>query len=129
MKKSNEVIRYTIWGLFSAVLNVGLFQALNKLGLNYQTANGITLVLVKIFSYLTNKFFVFDSPYVNLKRMLKEAGSFFLARGFTFVLEFAGVIFCVEFLKWAALQSKCIMAVVVVAVNYLLSKKVVFRKK
>lgn len=129
MKKDHEVIRYIVFGILSAALNIGLFHILYNGGLDYRAANGITLVIVKLFSYLTNKFYVFGTPYVNLKQLLKEACSFFLARGATFILEFAGVIFMVEVLNCAAFPSKCIMALIVIAANYFLSKKLVFRKK
>ena len=59
---------------------------------------------------------------------LKEMVSFAVARGLTFLLDFAGVMFLVELVGAGKFISKCIMAVIVIIVNYILSKKYVFRR-
>ena len=129
MKNKREVVQYIIWGGASALLNIGLFQGLLMLRVDYRVANAITLIAVKVFSYVTNKLFVFKTPYVGWRAFCKEFLSFFIARGATFVLEFAGVWILVEAIDLDEFISKCVMAVIVVIVNYIVSKKFVFRKK
>lgn len=94
--------------------------------MDYRVANGITLVVVKVFSYITNKLFVFKTPYNSLSFFLKEIGSFLLARGFTFILDFVGVMLLVEVFHWRAFWSKCLSSIIVIILNYILSKNVVF---
>ena len=60
---------------------------------------------------------------------MKELGSFIFARGFTFLVDFIGVIFWVERIGADAFVAKCIMAVIVIIINYILSKGFVFRVK
>ena len=129
MEKKREMIQYIIWGVLSAVLNVGLFQILILGSVDYRIANLITIIVVKIFCYVTNKFFVFRTPYEGLKVLLKEMMAFIFARGVTSILDYVGVLVLVELVNCREMLSKCIMAVVVVVVNYLFSKFFVFKKK
>ena len=69
MKDKREMTQYVIWGVLSAVLNVGLLQILILGSVDYRIANLITIIVVKIFCYVTNKFFVFRTPYEGLKRL------------------------------------------------------------
>ena len=129
MEKKREMIQYIIWGVLSAVLNVGLFQILILGSVDYRIANLITIIVVKIFCYVTNKIFVFRTPYEGLKVLLKEMMAFIFARGVTSILDYVGVLVLVELVNCREMLSKCIMAVVVVVVNYLFSKFFVFKKK
>lgn len=129
MEKKREMIQYIIWGVLSAVLNVGLFQILILGSVDYRIANLITIIVVKIFCYVTNKFFVFRTPYEGLKVLLKEMMAFIFARGVTSILDYVGVLVLVELFKCQEMFSKCVMAVVVVVVNYIFSKFFVFKKK
>ncbi len=129
MKRKQEMVQYVVWGVLSALLNVGLFQGFLILHVDYRVANIITLITVKIFGYLSNKLFVFKTPFAGLQALIREIFSFFIARGVTFILDFAGVLLMVDVLEIDAFISKCVMAVMVVIVNFFLSKKFVFRKK
>lgn len=129
MNRKREMMQYILWGGLSAVLNVVLFQILLWCDIDYKIANIITLVVVKIFSYITNKLFVFRTTYNGIKQLLIEMITFIGARGFTFLVDFAGLIFLVEILSLDTFIGKCIMAVVVVIANYIISKKWVFRKE
>ena len=129
MEKKREMIQYIIWGVLSAILNVGLFQILILGSVDYRIANLITIIVVKIFCYVTNKFFVFRTPYEGLKVLLKEMMAFIFARGVTSILDYVGVLVLVELVNCREMFSKCVMAVVVVVVNYLFSKFFVFKKK
>lgn len=129
MKDKREMTQYVIWGVLSAILNVGLFQILILGSVDYRIANLITIIVVKIFCYVTNKFFVFRTPYEGLKVLLKEMLAFIFARGVTSILDYVGVLVLVELFKCQEMFSKCVMAVVVVVVNYIFSKFFVFKKK
>lgn len=129
MKDKREMTQYVIWGVLSAILNVGLFQILILGSVDYRIANLITIIVVKIFCYVTNKFFVFRTPYEGLKVLLKEMMAFIFARGVTSVLDYVGVLVLVELFKCQEMFSKCVLAVVVVVVNYIFSKFFVFKKK
>lgn len=117
-----------MWGILSAALNIGLFQLLLLFKMNYQTANGFTLIIVKIFCYVTNKLFVFQTPFIGVKQFFKELFSFFLARAATFAIDFFGVTAMVELCGYDAFFSKCVISVVVIILNYFFSRNFVFIK-
>ncbi len=126
MNKRREMIQYIIWGVLSMALNVGLFQLLILAGVEYKSSEVITLLIVKIFVYITNKFFVFKTACKSIKELLREFLSFVFARGATMILDFMGIVVLVEICNIGKFISKCIMAVIVVIINYIVSKKFVF---
>ena len=125
----NELTQYLIFGLLTTLLNVGLFQALVYLHLNYMIANLIALVSAKIFAYFTNKHFVFKSQTPHIYETAAEIIRFGFARGFTGVVDYFGLIFLVEVLSFDAVYSKYFLQIVVIMLNYILGKKLVFTKK
>lgn len=128
LKNRNEMIRYVIGGILSAILNIALFQFLIIFGVDYKISNLITLVVVKLFCYVINKVFVFKTVSASFKSALMEFGRYLVARGMTSVLDFFGVLFLVETMKCNSFVSKCIMAVIVIIFNYIFGKKFVFYK-
>lgn len=129
MKDKREMTQYIIWGILSSLLNVGLFQILILACVDYRIANLITIIAVKIFCYVTNKLFVFRTPYNGVKALLKEMVAFIFARGITSVLDFVGVLLLVEFAQCQEVISKCITAVIVIIINYIFSKFFVFKNQ
>lgn len=128
LRKNKVFFLYIVWGILSAALNIGLFQLLLLFKINYQMANGFTLIIVKIFCYVTNKLFVFRTPFIGVKHFFKELFSFFLARAATFVIDFFGVTAMVELCGYDAFLSKCVISAAVIILNYFLSRKFVFIK-
>lgn len=110
------------------MLNIGLFQTLVMLGVNYKWANIGTLIIVKIFCYITNKIFVFKTPFSGLVAVLKELSTFLIARGITSLFDLIGVIVLVEKTGLDTLMSKSVMAIIVIVMNYILSKMYVFKR-
>ena len=128
VKDNKEFRLYIIWGVISSVLNVALFRLLMLAGIEYRVSNIITLIVVRVFCYLTNKFFVFRTKTKRLVELLKEIVSFSFVRMATFLMDYFGVIFLVEILKMDALFSKVITMVVVIICNYFFSKFFVFKR-
>lgn len=109
-------------------LNLGLSQLLVLIGLDYKISNAITLVTVKTFCYFTNKIFVFKTPFGSLKQVVAEAIRFVFARWLTFLVDYFGAILMVEVCNISFFYSKCFLSVLVVLLNYVFSKKLVFKK-
>ena len=128
MRRRQEIVQYIFWGVVSAVLNIGLFQTLVMLGVNYKWANIGTLIIVKIFCYITNKIFVFKTPFSGLVAVLKELSTFLIARGLKSLFDLIGVIVLVEKTGLDTLMSKSVMAIIVIVMNYILSKMYVFKR-
>ena len=81
-----------------------------------------------LFSFITNKLFVFESRARDAKTVLWELFSFFGSRIVSFLL-FEELLFGIlaHFMNdWI---SKLLVAVFVIVFNYVMSKLVIFRKK
>ena len=87
-KKHREVISYLFWGGIAFVLSVFLFWVFtSKLGMSEVPANTIDWIILVIFTFFTNKLFVFRSRAGSPKAFGREFVSFILARLFTLLLE------------------------------------------
>lgn len=126
---NNEVIRYAITGGMVTLTNaVGYFLLLH-LGIVYTVANIISLILSKVVGYLLNKFWVYRSKSENIKQAFMELVRFILARGFTGLVDFFGLMLVVEIFGWDKRISKIIIMLLVIVLNYVLGKKAVFVKQ
>lgn len=127
---NRETLSYLFWGVVTTLLNIGLFQLLLFFGLDYRIANVITLVVVKIAAYLCNKIFVFRSRCGSFGALLLEILRYILARGFTMLVDYFGLILLVGVLGLRPeIIGKIITTLVVVILNYFLGKFGVFRDK
>jgi putative flippase GtrA len=99
------------------------------MGLDYRLANFIAIVFGKLFAYITNKLFVFNSKTKGIIDCSFEFVKFILARGFTGILDFFGVIFLVEIVGIESIPAKYALQVVVIVLNYVLGKWIVFNKQ
>lgn len=127
--KGRELFSYIFWGVCSTVLNIGLAQLVVWSGIDYRIANVITLIVVKVFCYFTNKIFVFKTPFESFRKFIKEIVRFIFARWITFLVDYFGVILLVELMKQSFLLSKCLLSVIVIILNYILSRSIVFHKQ
>ena len=91
-----------------------------------QAANIISWIAAVTFAYFTNRIFVFESKNRN---MIREAGSFFLSRISTLLMDMAIMFVAVTLLGMNDKIAKLIVQVIVTIANYVISKFFVFQKK
>ena len=125
-KKQKELCRYVIIGISTTAFNLIVYQILLWLGMEYWQSNAIAILVSKVYAYITNKMIVFRSAWKNLESTLRELARFIMARGFTGILDYAGLIFSVEVLCIEEIEAKYMIQVIVVIINYILSKKLIF---
>lgn len=125
--EKKEAIRYLFWGVMTVLLNYFSYLFLKQF-LTYQIANLFSILITKVFAYCTNKKFVFQTK-TNLKEQIYEIFRYILGRGLTGVVDFVGLIFLVNVLSVDDRIGKLIMIVITTALNYLLGKVFVFKKK
>lgn len=124
-----ELVRYGVIGVCTTLVNFVIFYLLDTvLGLDANVANVISVVSAVIFAYVTNKLFVFQHRCDSFAALVREAVSFFSARGVTMLIEVGGV-FIATLLKLDAMLSKIALNVIVLVLNYVFSKWFVFRKE
>ena len=129
-RKYQEAIDYLFWGGVAFVLSMVLFYIFaNMLMIEEQIANVITWIICVIFTYFTNRTFVFRSKTTGVKAIAKEFTEFTSARLATLVLENIVLFICIDLLLWHNMIAKLIGQFLVIISNYILSKLWIFKKK
>lgn len=128
--KYNDVVLYLVFGVLTTVVNYIVYlPCLNFLGFSASVSNAIAWVVAVAFAFLTNKPFVFRSHDWSAKVVFPELGKFLGCRIGSGVLETAILLVTVDLLKWDGNLWKIVTSVLVVILNYVGSKLLVFRKK
>ena len=125
---NKEIFLYIIFGLITSIINIGTFYILTNIGVIYIISNLIALILAKTVAYLTNKFIVFKKKCKNKKELLIEIISFIFVRGITMLIDFIGLIILIEIFNIEKIISKIIVTIIVIIINYIASKKYIFKK-
>ena len=89
----------------------------------------ISWVCAVAFAFVTNKRFVFESEATDKKTVLRELSTFAGGRLGTLLVDEALMVLFVTVLSVPEMIAKIIVQVVVVVLNYFISKWIVFRKK
>ncbi len=125
---SKEFLYYALFGCLTTVVSVVSYQLCEAwLGLHYSLANVISWILAVTFAYVTNKFFVFRARKDSRSSLLLEMVLFYGARFFSLAIEEGGLFLFIEVFHMNKLLAKIILQVIVVAINYVFSKLVVFK--
>ena len=127
--KYREIISYLFWGVMSTVVNYGAyFLCTMVFHLNYLISNGIAWVAAVLFAFVTNKLFVFESKSWEPKLAFKEFWQFVSARIFSGLLETGMLYLFVDVLGFPDAPIKIIASILVVILNYIFSKLIIFKK-
>lgn len=126
---NSEGIKYIIFGVLTTVINIFSYLVLNKIGIYYVISNVIAFILSIIFAFITNKIYVFNSKTWNLNIVLRESITFLASRLASFIVDTLTLILLVEIIGINDFIAKIIANIIVIIINYLLSKLVVFKKR
>ena len=130
-KKYKEIINYLIFGVLTTIVNliskyILLFTILDATNpIQLQISIIISWILAVLFAYFTNRKFVFNSKN---KNKFKEFITFTGARVSTLLLDMVIMFVFVTILKGNDKIFKLVSQILVIVVNYLLSKLIVFKK-
>ena len=128
-QKHKELILYVFFGGCTTLINiVAYFGCRQVLGLPVVPADVLAWLAAVIFAYVTNKLFVFESKSWHLTLVLKEGAEFLAARVFSLGVDVAMLYVTVTVLGWGELPMKVLANVVVIIINYIFSKWIIFRK-
>lgn len=126
---TKEVILYGIFGVLTTIINLGSFYIMSTiLKWNENLSNIIAIILAVLFAYITNKDLVFHSKAESTKERLIEFFKFILGRTFTMIIEFLGGLILFE-TAIPIMISKCCITVVVIILNFFISKFFAFKSK
>ena len=125
---TKEVILYVLFGVFTTVVNIGSFALFTKVfNWDENLSNTIAIILAVLFAYITNKDLVFHSNAKTLKDRTTQFFKFILGRAFTMVIEFIGC-YLLFLLPIPQIISKCVVTVIVIILNFFISKFFAFKK-
>ena len=128
--KYRDVLLYLIFGGLTTLVNfLVYFHLYNLQGLSGAFSNVIAWLVAVIFAFLTNKPFVFQSYDWSVKTVLPEATKFVGCRILSGLMETLSIWMFVDLLRWNGNWIKIIVSVMVVILNFIFSKWIVFIKK
>lgn len=128
--KYKDIILYGIFGVLTTVINIAVYAlCYNVWGIANIPSDIIAWIIAVLFAFITNKLFVFNSKDMSMQTFLPELVKFMAARLATLGID-VGIMFVgVDVLHGPALLFKVIANVIVIILNYVLSKLVVFKNK
>ena len=135
-QKYREIIHYLVFGAattFVSWLTYALF--VGPMAMGVMPGKILSWVCAVAFAFVTNKLWVFESKAWTWPLWLRQAGEFFLGRVFSGIVEVGGLpllirmgldqtLFGVE-----GFVANMVVTVVVIILNYFISKFIVFRRK
>ena len=130
--KYKEIINYLIFGVLTTIVSlvtyyICVYTILDPdNAVQLQIANVISWIISVAFAYITNRKFVFESKE---KNKIKEASKFVTSRIATLLMDMAIMYVGVTVLRFNDKIMKLISQVVVIVMNYILSKILVFKKE
>ena len=138
-KKYRETIAYLFFGVVATLLNIVLYYVLTSMvGLSTALGNIVDTIICVLFQYFTNRIWVFRSKNRGMAAV-REFLQFMGCRAVTAVIDEAimivGVDYVVKGMVPAGLQGiagvgvKVLANVIVIVLNYVFSKLIVFSKK
>lgn len=130
--KYKELFDYLVVGVMTTVISLAVYYACiwtfadPNNGFLLQTANIISWIISVTFAYVMSRHFVFHSQNQDI---LNEIFQFFLSRIASLLLDMGIMFLLVTVLKQNANIAKLVSQIVVIIVNYVLAKFMVFKKK
>ena len=128
--KYYDILAYLVFGVLTTVVNYLVYlPCYNLLEMSAAVSNVIAWAVAVAFAYLTNKPFVFRSHDWSARTVVPELTKFVGSRIASGALETGIIFLTVDLLGWNGNIMKLVTSVLVVILNYIGSKLLVFRKK
>jgi putative cell wall teichoic acid glycosylation protein gtcA len=130
--KYKELINYLIFGVLTTVVSLGTYYILvltildanNPIEL--QIANIIAWITCVTFAYITNKKYVFAPTN---KSIIKEMIEFYSSRLLSLFIDMGLMFLLVSTLHFNDKIVKIIIQIIIIILNYILSKLIIFKKE
>ncbi len=128
VEKYKDVIPYLFFGVCTTLVNVITYWVCaHPLGINTMVSTIVAWILAVLFAYVTNRKWVFHSEAKTKKEIVKEMVSFFGCRLATGVVDWGCMFVFVQILRWNDVIIKFVANLLVIILNYVASKLVIFK--
>lgn len=125
-----SVLMYVFFGICTTLINIVIYAVFYKiLNIENITSTVIAWIFANIFAFFTNKIWVFNSNDFDKKTIIYELIKFFLCRLGTGVIDVVIMWITVNYLNLNALFWKCISNIIVIILNYVASKHIIFLRE
>jgi putative flippase GtrA len=129
VEKYWDIVSYLFFGVLTTAVNyVVYFPLYNWAGVSATVSTIISWVVAVAFAFVTNKPFVFKSHDWSMKTVKPELIKFLGCRIGSGVMEVIIIALTVDLLGWNGNWMKIIVSVLVIILNYIGSKLLVFKK-
>ncbi|NEX77488.1 GtrA family protein [Bacillus thermocopriae] len=126
---NKEIMNYLIFGVLTTIVNIALFWVMvSYFGWNYQIATVFAWVLSVAFAFITNKRFVFNSQSFAWSVIEKELIQFYFFRVISLLFDLFLMYLFIELVHVGEIYAKVIANIVVILINYMASKWIIFGK-
>ena len=130
LKKYWDIFSYLFFGVLTTAVNYAVYLPLfNRFHFSASASNAIAWVVAVAFAFLTNKPLVFGSHDWSAKVVIPELTKFVSCRVGSGLAETAIIFLTVDLMNWNGNLWKIFTSVLVVILNYIGSKLLVFKKK
>lgn len=130
LEKYWDILAYLFFGVCTTVVNYIVYlPCYNLLQFSATVSNILAWVVAVAFAYLTNKPFVFKSNDWSRETVIPELTKFIGCRIGSGAMETVILFLAVDLLGWNGNVWKLLTQVMVVILNYIGSKLLVFTKK
>ena len=128
--RNKSLVLYLLFGGLTTIVNIITYYiCYERLLVSNFLSTIIAWLFSVIFAYLTNKIFVFESKTTGCKAWIQEILSFFGCRVATGIMDTVIMVVAVDYLHQNSMLWKVISNVLVIIINYVASKYLIFKKK
>lgn len=126
--KYKDILLYLIFGGLTTVVNIAIYWlCVHLLGTSVMFGAIMAWALAVLFAYVTNRGMVFHSSASGAQEILKEIGAFFACRLGTGVIDWVIMFIFVTMLHFNDMIIKVLSNIIVIVLNFVLSKFVIFK--
>ena len=126
--RNKEILLYLFFGGITVVLSVSIYAIQTQcMKINALVANAAAWIICVIFQFFTNKIWVFQNVASSDKTCFRQMIEFTGGRVITLILEEIILAVFITWLSWNSLTVKLVAQIIVIVLNYIISKLVVFR--
>lgn len=127
--KNKEILLYLIFGGLTTLISLFTFYLFNVVfEINEHIANVVSWVAAVLFAFLTNRGIVFNSKTTTTKAFLEQMVKFYAGRIATLLAEEVIIFIFITKLGFNSMAVKILAQVLVVVLNYVISKTLIFKK-
>ena len=128
INKYRDVIPYAIFGVLTTIVNVITYWiAVHLFLLPVMVGTIFAWTIAVSFAYVTNRRWVFHSGSKGIKAIIAELVSFFICRLATGAVDWLCMFICVDILKYNDVIIKTVANILVIVLNYIASKLIIFK--